>query len=114
MKINLRKIFYKNLINFLMPVLICIFIMSLFFAVFIYSERNNQIKKNNEDLNYHMKEIIESMLNEVNSIAINVSHNPKNLAKMNQLLENPFLTNSEANELEELTSSVNATVSSKL
>lgn len=106
----MRKIFLRNLIQILAPLMLCILVMGGIMLHQQYMQTVQHQRQYTNDVLYQTREAIEKNLNHVNTVAITLSYNSHHLSSINQMFNKDYLTNAQNAELDELLTVVNATV----
>lgn len=103
-----KKFFLKNLGMFLLPVFIPVLVLgtlSIFISQFYVKD---EINKNNTNLLKQTRENIELILNEVDSLSLNFTTNPKIVDTLREILRKPYLVGDDHISLAEIKSFVDA------
>ena len=108
---HLRKIFLRNFVAILGPVLICVLITGGVFGKYYYTQLTNKTKSSIENTLYQTRDAVESWMNNVNTIVIEMSLSNDTYYELKDLLEKPYLNSFEKRTLKNRTSTLNALLS---
>ncbi len=104
------KIFLRNLIQILAPIMLCLLVMGGLLLQYQYRQTVVTQRQYTKDVLYQTQDAFEKNLNHVNTVALTLSYYSNTLSDLVELLDKEYLTNAQVSELEELMTVVNATV----
>lgn len=87
-----RKFFFKNLLLFLIPLLIPLFILGIQSIIITQHYVKEEINKNNNNLLKQTEENIELILNELDSLSLNFDTNPQIVYNLKRILKSSYLS----------------------
>ena len=107
----LQRIFIRNLLYVLLPVLICVLLTGAVFGQNYYQQTVETSRAATADVLTQSMDAIESWLNHVNTIAIELSFRKETYYDLMELFNKPYLNNFEKRTLTDMMATVNATMS---
>lgn len=107
------KVFTKNLMMFLVPILIPLLTLGSLAIIITYRFIGNDINKNTNNLLTRASENIEILLGEVDSLYVNFGINPQVTVSLKGILSNPTLTDRDISQLDIIRSLMNGPAYSK-
>lgn len=108
LKIKKSKLFLKNVILFLIPVMLPVIVLGSVSIIITKQYVQENIKKSNMNMLKQAKENIELIFNEIDSLYINFSTNPEITIKLKDILRKDTLNREEYNLLESISNFIEA------